>query len=346
MNACVLRAARDLAVCERPDPTPGPREVLVRLGAGGICGSDLHYFAEGGVGDFRLREPLVLGHEIAGTIIGIGSEVHRVARGERVAVNPNHPCGVCAQCRAGLRHLCSDVRFFGSAARFPHVQGAFAEYIVAAEENCFPIPADVSFRAAACAEPLAVALHAVEQAGPVLGRDIFIAGAGPIGVLVAAAARAAGAARICVTDLVDEPLAIARAMGATETINITNEPERLAALTAGRGTFAVSFEASGHPTGLLNAMQVAAPAATIVQVGMLPRGLTAAPLNALVAKELRLVGTFRFDREYARAVTMLASGRIDVTPMLTAEFAFADVQEAFAVAADRRRSMKVSLRPD
>lgn len=346
MKACVLQGARDLVLADRADPAPGPGEALIRLGAGGICGSDLHYFHEGGAGDFRLREPMILGHEGAGEVVTVGSGVRNVKPGDRVAVNPNHPCGHCRPCQAGRCNLCQNVRFFGSAARFPHVQGLFAELFLAAAENCFPVPAGVSARTAACAEPLAVALHAVAQAGDLGGRQVFIAGSGPIGVLVAAAARRAGAARVCVTDLFDEPLAIARAMGATETVNVKTQADRLAAFEADRGSFDVSVEASGHPAGLASALQFTMPGGTVVQAGMMPRGDSPVPMNRIVAKELTLAGTFRFDREYAAAVAALASGAIDVTPMLTHEFTFAEAAHAFAIAADKRQAMKVSLRPD
>jgi L-idonate 5-dehydrogenase len=346
MKACVIHGPRDLRLSDLPEPTPGAGEVLIQLGAGGICGSDLHYFSEGGAGDFRLREPLVLGHEGAGTVVKVGPGVQAVRPGQRVAVNPNHPCGTCPQCRAGRRNLCGQVRFFGSAARFPHIQGLFAEAFVAAEGNCFPIPDALSFRAAACAEPLAVVLHAVEQAGSLVGRSVFIAGAGPIGVLLVAAAKLAGAASIAVTDIVDHPLEIARAMGATETINARAHASRLEAFAENRGTFDVSFEASGHPSGLANVLAFTAPGGTIVQVGMLPRGDTPAALNRVVAKELRFLGTFRFDREYATAVDALVRGLVDVTPLLTHEFAFSELNQAFATATDKKVAMKVSLRPD
>ena len=345
MKACVIQAARNLRVSERPEPSPGPGEVLVELGAGGICGSDLHYFAEGGVGDFRVLEPLVLGHEGAGRIVETGHGVIGLKPGDRVAVNPNHPCGRCRHCQKGKRQLCQDVRYFGSAARFPHVQGLFAERFVAAEANCRRIPDFLSDRAAACAEPISIALHAVSHAGPLAGRDVLVVGSGPIGVLVCAVAKLSGA-RVCVTDLFDEPLAIARAMGAAEIVNVQSQSERMRSFEADRGAFAVTFEASGHPSGLASALACTGPGGTIVQVGMLPRGDTPAPLNRIVAKELRLVGTFRFDREYDEALEALVSGRIDVAPMLTHDFAFAEVSEAFATASDRRRAMKVTLRPE
>ncbi len=345
MKACVIRGARDLAVEERAAPEPSASEVVIRLGAGGICGSDLHYFAEGGVGDFKLREPMILGHEAAGVVARIGPSVRSVKVGDRVAVNPNQPCGACPQCLAGRRNLCRNVRFFGSAARFPHVNGVFAELFLAPEENCHAIPDGLSFRAAACAEPLAVAMHAVAQAGSVHGRAVFIVGSGPIGVLVAAAARLAGATRVCVSDLIDEPLAIARAMGATETVNGRTEPGRIAAFEENPGDFDVVCEASGSPAGLATALGIVAPGGTIVQIGILPSGQTAAPLNRIISREIRLVGTFRFDREYAQAVAALASGAVDVSPLLTHEFTFDALQRAFSVAADRRTGMKVSLRP-
>ncbi len=345
MKACVIRGARDLAVEERAAPEPSGSEVVIRLGAGGICGSDLHYFAEGGVGDFKLREPMILGHEAAGVVARIGPSVRAVKAGDRVAVNPNQPCGACPQCVAGRRNLCRNVRFFGSAARFPHVNGVFAELFLAPEENCHPIPDSLSFRAAACAEPLAVAMHAVAQAGSVRGRGVFIVGSGPIGVLVAAAARLAGATRVCVSDLIDEPLAIARAMGATETVNGRTEPGRIAAFEENPGDFDVVCEASGSPAGLATALGIVAPGGTVVQIGILPSGQTAAPLNRIISREIRLVGTFRFDREYAQAVAALASGAVDVSPLLTHEFTFDALQRAFSVAADRRTGMKVSLRP-
>ena len=256
MKACVIHGARDLRVSDRPQPAPGPAEVLIKLGAAGICGSDLHYFAEGGAGDFRLREPMILGHEGAGRIVTVGDSVSNLKPGDRVAVNPNHPCGRCRQCQQGRRNLCRDVRYFGSAARFPHVNGLFAELFVADAANCYPIPERLSDRAAACAEPLAIALHAASQAGSLSGLDVCIVGSGPIGALVSAVAKMSGAARVCATDLFDEPLTIARAMGATETVNVRTQIERLQAFEADRGCFDVTFEASGHPSGLSSALAV------------------------------------------------------------------------------------------
>jgi L-idonate 5-dehydrogenase len=217
MIACVVHGAKELKIENRPEPArPQNGEILLRFGAGGICGSDLHYFHEGGISDFKVREPLVLGHEVAGEVVEIGSSVTKVSVGQRVAVNPLRTCLRCICCLSGRPNLCLNRRFFGSAARFPHVQGMFAELFMASEEQCVTIPESIPFRVAACAEPLGVALHAVARAGAILGRKVLVTGSGPIGVLVAASARLAGAAEIVVTDLYDEALAIASRMGATD----------------------------------------------------------------------------------------------------------------------------------
>ena len=170
----MIHAAHDLRLEDVPEPMYAADEVLVQLGAGGICGSDLHYFHHGGVGDFRLRQPMTLGHEVAGEIVAVGAEVTRVRVGDRVAVNPSRPCLECEQCLAGHSNLCPNMRFFGSAARFPHVQGAFAERFTARQDQCELIPAGLPYAVAACAEPLAVTLHAVAQAGPLLGQRVLI----------------------------------------------------------------------------------------------------------------------------------------------------------------------------
>src|ERR1700692_4050042 len=220
MIACVIHGAKDLQIESRSDPQPSAGEVIVRFGAGGICGSDLHYYHEGRVGNFELREPMVLGHELAGEGVQVGDGVSVVQPGQRVAVNPSRPCLCCGYCLSGQSNLCKNVRFHGSAARFPHVQGGFAELFSTSAGQCVPIPDNLSYPAAACAEPLAVTLHAATRAGSLLGRRVLVTGAGPIGILSVAAVRLAGAAEIVITDLFDEPLAVAQRMGATRVVNV------------------------------------------------------------------------------------------------------------------------------
>jgi len=344
MIACVIHGAKELKIENRPSPPCLQNgEVLVRFGAGGICGSDLHYYHEGGILDFKIREPLVLGHEVAGEVVEIGPGVTRVSVGQRVAVNPLRTCLRCVYCLSGRSNLCLNRRFFGSAARFPHVQGMFADLFIASEEQCVTIPESIPFRVAACAEPLGVTLHAVARAGAILGRKVLVTGSGPIGVLVAASARLAGAAEIMVTDLYDEALAIASRMGATDVVNVrTNEP-RLAAYTQDGGYFDVALEASGNARALETCIGATRPGGRIVQVGILPAGQSTVPMNKVVAKELELIGTFLSHEEFRWAVDTLVHGRIDVGPILTGEFSLADAISAFELASDRSKAMKVSL---
>jgi L-idonate 5-dehydrogenase len=344
MRACVIHKAKDLRVEDRVERPLEGGEVRLRLGAGAICGSDLHYYFRGRVGDFELREPMVLGHEISGDVIEVGPSAKRITVGQRVAVNPGHPCGTCVQCVRGHENLCPNVRFFGSAARFPHVQGAFFERPTVFASQCHPVPDSVPHDRLVFAEPLAVAFHAAAGAGPLLGRKVLITGCGPIGVLVAMAARQAGAAFIAVTDVVDEPLAIARAVAADEALNVSRDQSRLEAFQADRGTFDVAFEASGNADALNTCVLSTRPAGTVVQIGMLPSGPSPVLINRLMAKELRLQGSFRFHEEFAWAVQALVSDTVDVSPLLTGVFPVSRLNEAFEGAGDRRRNMKVQIR--
>ncbi len=343
MLAAVLHGAHDLRVEECPDPEIHPGEVRVRIGAGGICGSDLSYLRKGGVGDFEIREPLTLGHEVAGEIIEIATRDDRLAIGQRVAIDPSRPCLHCRFCRVGRSNRCENMRFLGSAALMPHVQGAFSQSVVVRADQCVPVPPDMPLHLAACAEPLAVALHAVRRAPPLLGRDVLVAGAGPIGLLTLAAALRAGAATVTTTDLARAPLEVARRMGATDTIRIAGGDDALEQVASWRGGFDVAFEATGASASLASLPALVRRGGVIVQLGMLPAGGTPVPINLLMAREIDLVGSFRFHEEFGLAVAALASGRIDVAPILSATFPLADVNEAFAFAADRERSIKVHL---
>ena len=344
MIACVIHGAKELKIENRPEPPrPQDGEVLVRFGAGGICGSDLHYYHEGGILDFKIREPLVLGHEVAGEVVEIGPGVTKVSVGHRVAVNPLRSCLRCVYCLSGRSNLCLNRRFFGSAARFPHVQGMFAELFIASEEQCVAIPESTPFRVAACAEPLGVTMHAVARAGAMLGRKVLVTGSGPIGVLVAASARLAGASEIVVTDLFDEALAIAIQMGATDVVNVRTNEARLAAYTQDGGYFDVALEASGNARALETCIGTTRPGGRIVQVGILPAGQSAVPMSKVVAKELELIGTFLSHEEFRWAVDALVQRRIDIGPILSGEFSLGDAISAFELASDRSKAMKVSL---
>ncbi|WP_336801951.1 L-idonate 5-dehydrogenase [Kaistia sp. MMO-174] len=340
MRAVVIHAARDLRVEERETGAMGPGEVTVRIEAGGICGSDLHYYQHGGFGTVKLREPMILGHEVAGTVAAVAPDVTRVKPGDRVAVNPSRPCRACRYCYQGLPNQCLNMRFYGSAMPMPHIQGAFRQELVCMASQCEKGD-KASVAELAMAEPFAVTLHALSRAPSLLGQRVLVTGSGPIGALVVAAARFHGAAEIIVTDVVDEPLAFARELGADRTINTAREPEALAALAVDKGSVGVMFECSGNQQALRSGLDVVQPRGTIVQVGL--GGELSLPQNVVVAKEVVLTGSFRFHDEFALAVRLIDERKVDLRPLLTGSFGIEEAREAFETAGDGRRSMKVQL---
>lgn len=339
MQSVVLHEPLDLRVEKRVRPTPGPGEVLVRIERGGICGTDLHYYRHGGFGTVRMKEPMTLGHEISGRVEALGPNVSGLAVGTLVAVNPASPCGICKFCRMGEPIHCLDMRFLGSAMRTPHVQGGFSQHLVCRSENAVPL-ASADLSAGAFAEPLAVCLHAVSEA-PVYGSRILIMGAGPIGSLLVVAARFAGAREIVAVDVRDEPLAYASKVGADRTINIAERAEELEPFAVNKGYFDVVFEAAGQASTVASALQYARPRGTIILVG---QGATAElPVSGVVSKELNLRGSFRFDTEFALAVDLIGSRRVDISPLLSNTLPFTEARRAFELAGDKSRSMKVQL---
>jgi len=341
MRAIVAHAAKDLRIENVDVAELGADDIRVRVAAGGICGSDLHYYNHGGFGLVRLREPMVLGHEIAGVVEAVGANARRVAIGDRVAVNPSRPCNRCKFCLEGRQNQCLDMRFYGSAMRFPHVQGAFSEVLVCEEAQAHVVADGVSLGEAAMAEPLAVCLHGARRAGPLLGKTVLVTGSGPIGALCVIAARRAGAAEIVVTDVADGALGFARKVGADVTINIAAAPQGLAPYASDKGAFDVMFEASGNEAALRGGLDVVRPGGVIIQLGL--GGEMKLPMNALVAKEIELRGTFRFHTEFALAVALIGKGLVDVKPLISATLPFTEAKEAFELASDRNRSMKVQL---
>lgn len=341
MDALVIHAAGDLRVQDVPTPPVQPGQLRVRVRFGGICGSDLHYFQHGGFGTVRVKEPMVLGHEVAGVIEEVGAGVDGFVVGDRIAISPSRPCGTCRFCQQGLQNHCLDMRYYGSAMRTPHVQGAFRREIVVETAQAFKLADSLSDREGAMAEPLAVALHAVRRAGPLLGKNVLVTGCGPIGALLVVAARRAGASNIVVTDVGDFPLRSALKVGADQAINVAEHPEALAPFAVDKGQFDVLFEASGNERALRSAFDVLRPRGIIVQVGL--GGEMTLPVNAIVAKEFDLRGTFRFHEEFGIAVELLNKGLVDVKPLISATVPYRDANRAFALAADRTQAMKVLL---
>ncbi len=347
MKTVVIHPPHELRIDEAEPDAMGPGQVTVAVRAGGICGSDMHYYRHGGFGTVRVREPMVLGHEVAGEVVAVSREVASatgevVRVGDRVAVNPSRPCGHCRYCLAGLPMHCEHMRFYGSAMPFPHVQGAFRELLVCDAAQCDVVPGDIPFEELALCEPLSVVLHAVERVGPLIGRRVLVTGTGPIGALAVAAARHFGAREIVATDVMPEPLAVAARLGADRTIDVAADPGALAAYATGKGTFDVLFECSGNEAALRGAIPGMRPRGTILQLGI-AGGEVSVPLNVIVAKELALLGSFRFHAEFALAAELIGSRRIDLKPLLSRTYPVEQALAAFEAAGDRRQAMKVHL---
>jgi L-idonate 5-dehydrogenase len=338
MMTCRIHAKEDLRIETADQPAVAPGQVLIRLGAGGICGSDLHYYFEGRNGSFIVREPLIPGHEASGVVAAIGAGVTRVKVGDKIAVSPSHACGHCDYCREGREHLCRNMRFLGSASLYPHVQGMFAEFFVMGERQCYPVTSNVSLGEIAFAEPLAVGLHAVNRAGDLLGKNVLVTGGGTIGCLTVIAARLAGATSVTVSDVLDRPLAMAHAVGAVRTIRGDKESDALAS-----PQFDVAFEASGNFAALKSCVAATKRGGIIVQIGTLPHEPLPFVVNEIMSKELDLRGAFRWGIEFDWAVEYIASGRVDVKPLLSGQFPLKDAVKAFELAKDKSQSTKVQL---
>ena len=342
MKALVIHAAKDLRIEELPFTAPDSGQVDVAIKAGGICGSDLHYYNHGGIGDtIRLKEPMVLGHEVAGIVAAVGSDVTGLKVGDKVAVSPSRPCGTCLYCQKGMQSHCLNMRFYGSAMPMPHIQGAFRQRLIAEAWQCHKVSDEVSVNEAAMAEPFAVTLHGVKQAGSLLNKRVLITGCGPIGALCIIAARVHGAREIVVTDIMDAVLNKALEVGADRVINTAREPEKLSAYAVNKGYFDVMFEASGNEKALRSGIDALAPCSTLVQLGM--GGDVSIPQNALVSKEISYKGSFRFHEEFGLAVDLINKKRVNLKPLLTGIYSLDQAAEAFRVAGDRNQSMKVQI---
>ncbi|MEW9525842.1 L-idonate 5-dehydrogenase [Agrobacterium radiobacter] len=341
MKAVVIHAAKDLRIEERPDEQPGPGQVEVAIEAGGICGSDLHYYNHGGFGTVRVREPMILGHEVAGIIKALGEGVSGLAVGDRVAVSPSRPCNHCEFCLKGQQNQCLNMRFYGSAMPMPHIQGAFRQRLVAEAYQCHKVRDGVSIHEAAMAEPFAVTLHGVNRAGALTDKRVLVTGCGPIGALAIIAARAHGAREIVATDVMDAVLEKALAIGADRVINVASDPDALSAYSANKGYFDVQFEASGNERAVRSGLEALKPRSTVVQLGL--GGDVSIPQNMVVAKEIEMKGTFRFHEEFGLAVDFINQRRVDLKPLLTGTFPLEEAVAAFEAAGDRSRSMKVQL---
>lgn len=335
----VAYAAGDLRVEPVPLRPPAGDEAVVEVAYGGICGSDLHYWTHGAAGDSILRAPMVLGHEVVGTVLHAAVDGSGPSVGTSVAVHPASPAddGV-TRYPADRPNLSPGCTYLGSAGRFPHTDGAFVRYATLPSRMLRPLPPGLGLRAAALVEPASVAWHAMSRAGEVAHRSALVVGAGPIGALVVAVLKRAGAREITAVDVHDLPLENARTLGATRTLHATQADE-IAAVQAD-----VVVESSGSPQGLASAVRGASRGGRVVMVGLLPSGEQPALISLAITRELELVGSFRFNDEIDEVIAALADGSLYTDPVVTHEFEVADALQAFATAKDSAISSKVLLR--
>jgi L-idonate 5-dehydrogenase len=336
-TAVVAHAADDLRVEQIAVRAPGSGEAVLAMAYGGICGSDLHYWRHGAVGESILRAPMILGHEVVGTVVRAAADGTGPAAGTPVAVHPATHEHTDVRFPENRPNLSPGVRYLGSAARFPHTEGAFAGEVVLPATMLRELPAGLDLRVAALAEPAGVAWHAVSRAGDLRGKRVLVVGSGPIGALAVAVAARAGAAEIVAVDLHDKPLEIATAVGATRTLKAAD------AAAIGAVDADVVIESSGNHRGLASAIAGATRGGTVVMVGLLPSGDQPVPIASAITRELRLVGSFRFNDEIDAVIAALADGSLVIDPIVTHVFPVDQALEAFAVATDASVSGKVLL---
>lgn len=336
MKAAVLHRPNDVRLDEVPVPTPAPGEVLVRIRAVGVCGSDVHYYKEGRIGAYVVDKPLILGHESAGEVVAVGPGVRGVAVGARVAIEPGVPCRRCRQCLRGRYNLCPRVTFMAT----PPVDGAFVEYVAWPAEFVYPLPDTLSYAEGALMEPLAVGMHAVRRARLVPGATVLVLGAGPIGQLALVAANAAGAGQAIVADLEDGRLAMARRLDPRAvTVNPARQPlgEAVLAATAGEGADVV-IEAAGSVRTVTQTIELVRRGGTVVWVGL--PGEDPSPVSALEAirKEVDILGVFRYANVYPDAIRLAASGKIQLSPLVTHRFPLEEVRRALDTVVEAKAS--------
>jgi L-iditol 2-dehydrogenase len=336
MRAAVLHGVNDLRVEQVPRAQiTRPDQALVRIGSVGICGSDVHYFNRGRIGDYIVTQPMILGHEAAGEVVEVGSEVTRLQVGDRVAIEPGCPDGTCAFCREGRYNLCPNVIFLATP---PH-DGAFADYLAWPAEYLYKLPDSLSLDEGAMLEPLSVGLFAVWRAGVRPGDSVAIFGAGPIGLTTLQCALAAGAATAIVVDVVETRLEIARKMGATATLGVSVENQsQIMDLTGGSGVH-VAFECAGAVPAMQAAIRVTRSGGVVQLVGMPAEQEPTVPLYDIIGRELRVQGLFRYANTYPAAIALAAEGRVDLRSLVTKSFSLDEVPQAFPWVQEHREEV-------
>lgn len=335
-RAALLMAPNQIEIRDWPEPTLGPQDVMIEIAAVGVCGSDVHYFQHGRIGDLVVDFPLVLGHEAAGRISAVGSEVSHLSPGDRVTIEPQRPCGRCPECRSGAYNLCADVIFMAT----PPYHGAFATRVAHAADFTFRIPDTLSFEEAALIEPLAVGFWAAEQAQIRAGSRCLVIGAGPIGLLAAQVALSRGAAEVVVSDIHPQRIASVALFPRLAAHNGQLNPSYQGVLP-----FDHCIECSGAPAALAAALACMKPRGTVALVGISVNGKAQLDFWPILAKELRLSGVFRYAGIYPRVIALAASGLIDLKSMITHRFDLDHTGDALAQSSRDMASIKSVVLP-
>lgn len=334
MRASVLRRAGEVVVENRPVPVPAHDEVLVRVGSVGICGSDVHYFHEGRIGDFIVESPMVLGHEAGGTIVAVGADVDPARIGERVSIEPQRPSPTSKQSLAGAYNLCPHMEFYAT----PPIDGAFAEYVTIQSHFAFEVPESISDDAAALMEPLSVGIAAARKAGITAGSRVLVTGAGPIGIIAVQVARAFGATEIIVSDIDAERRAQALKFGADSALDAIADDSQLRSLGVD-----VLLECSGATPAVRAGLEALAPAGTAVLVGMGADEI-ALPISLIQNRELVVTGIFRYANTWPTAIDLVRTGRVDLDSLVTGSYGLDEVEPAL-LASTASTSLKTMIRP-
>ncbi|ETS76543.1 D-xylulose reductase A [Pestalotiopsis fici W106-1] len=327
----VLKEPKSIEFAERPIPTiSSPHDVLVAISYTGICGSDVHYWQHGAIGHYVVKDPMVLGHESSAVVAQVGDQVTSLKVGDRVALEPGYPCRRCVQCLGGHYNLCPDMRF----AATPPYDGTLTGFWTAPSDFCYKLPDNVSLKEGAMIEPLAVAVHIVRQAQISPGHSVVVMGAGPVGLLCAAVARAFGADIVCSVDVVDSKLKVAKRLAATHTYSAKSVPpeenaNNLKDLLGLTGGVDVVIDASGAASSIQTSLHVVRPGGTFVQGGM-GRSDIEFPIMALCQKEVTARGSFRYGSgDYRLAIDLVGSGKVDVKSLITMVVPFLEAEQAF-----------------
>lgn len=325
MKVAVMNGIGEMGYDERPVPKVEANEVLVKIEYVGICGSDMHYYELGRIGNYIVEPPFVLGHETSGVIVDVGKNVSHLQVGDKVALEPGKTCGTCEFCRRGEYNLCPDVIFFAT----PPVDGVFQEYVAHEAALCFKLPDSMTTMEGALIEPLAVGFHAANQGGAQIGQSAVVFGAGCIGLVTLLALKARGLSQIYVVDIMEKRLEKAMELGATGVIDASKQDiiKACQEITGGKG-FDLAFETAGTEITTKQCVEVVKKGSTIVLVGYTQKGTVEMPVSLALDKEITFKSVFRYRHIYPAAIEAVATGKIDIKSIVTNIFDFDEIQEA------------------